>query len=329
MAFEWSDARVFLAIHRAKSLSAAGRQLKVDQTTVGRRLAALEEALGAHLFDRTPDGYAITAAGERFLAHAERIECEADDVAREIAGEEARLTGTVRVTSADAIGLRVLTPLLARFHARYPEIELVLVSDSRILSLTKREADIGIRTPRPKEPSLITRRVMQHGYGLYASRAYLEARGTPAPDSDFEGHDLIGFEDDIGAEGKWLAQRTRRGRVVVRLNRTLGAVELARLGVGVALLPCYVADPEPELVRILGPEETLTTDMWLVMHKDMRHAARIRTCADFIVEELATREGEFLGLEPPGHAAARSASPQAKSASRRSPAGRGSGARGR
>jgi len=319
MDFEWGDARIFLAIHRTKSLSAAGRLLRVNQSTVGRRLAVLEETLGVHLFDRTPDGYAITPTGERFLAHAERMECEADDVTRELAGEEARLTGAVRITAADAFGLRVMTPLLARFHAKYPEIEIVLISDSRILSLTKREADIGIRSPRPQEPSLVTRRVVEHAYALYASRAYVAERG--APSDDFDGHDFIGFEDDIGPESRWLAQRIRRGRTVMRLNRTMGALELAKLGVGIAVLPCYLADAEPDLVRVL--DETIVQDLWLVMHKDLRHAARIRACADFIAEELLARADEFRGARSK-RGAKGTAAP-----SPRTPAARGSAARDR
>lgn len=320
MAFEWDDARVFLAIHRTGSLSGAGRQLRVNQSTVGRRLGALEEAIGARLFDRTPDGYVITPPGERFLAHAEHMENEADDVLREIAGEEARLTGIVRVTAADAFGLRVLTPVLGRFHARYPEIEIALISDSRILSLTKRESDIGIRSPRPKEPSLVTRRIAEIGFGLYASRAYLAERGVPRPGSDFEGHDVVGFEDDYGPDAIWLTQNVRRGRVVMRVNRTLACLELARLGVGLAIVPCYLGDPEPDLVRILGPSEAITMDLWLVLHKDLRHTARVRACADFIVAELASRAAEFRGST----ARKRAATP-----SSRSPAARGSGQRAR
>lgn len=321
MAFEWDDARIFLAVHRTGSLSAAGRQLRVNQSTVGRRLGALEEAIGARLFDRTPDGYVITQPGERFLAHAERMENEADDVAREIAGEESRLTGTVRVTGADAFSVRVLAPLLARLHDRYPEIDLVLVADSRTLSLTKREADIGIRSPRPKEPSLVTRKVADLAYGLYASRAYLDARGTPRPGSDFDGHDFVGFEEAIGPEASWYTQNVRRGRVVVRSNRTLAVLDLAQRDAGLALLPCYLADPEPRLVRVLGPPDTITMELWVVLHKDLRHTARIRACADFIAAELVSRADEWRGVQ-------RATSKRAATSSR-SPAGRGSAARAR
>ncbi len=321
MAFEWGDARVFLAIHRTGSLSGAGRQLRINQSTVGRRLAALEEAIGARLFDHTPDGYLITSPGERFLAHAERMENEADDVAREIAGEESRLTGVVRVTAADAFGLSVLTPILARFHDKYPEIEISLITNSRILSLSKRESDIGIRSPRPKEPSLVTRRIVEMGFGLYASRAYLEARGTPRAGSDYEGHDFIGFDEDWGPDTNWLVQHIRRGRTVIRLNRTLGQLELARMGVGLAVVPCYLADTDPDLVRLLGPADVVSMDLWMVLHKDMQHTARVRACADFIVAELAERADEFRGVKAPKKRAAPPSS--------RSPAGRGSAPRGR
>jgi DNA-binding transcriptional LysR family regulator len=295
MAFEWDDARIFLAIHRAGSLSGAGRELRINQSTVGRRLGTLEEAIGARLFDHTPDGYVITSSGERFLARAERMESEADDVAREIAGVESRLTGIVRVTAADAFGLRVLTPILGRFHERYPEIEVSLISNSRVLSLSKRESDIGLRSPRPKEPALVTRRVAEIGYGLYATRGYIEARGRPRPGTDFEGHDLVGYDEDYGPDAAWLALHSRRGRTVMRLNRTLGFLELALMGVGLALLPCYLGDPEPNLVRVFAPTDTLTMDLWLVLHKDMRHTARVRACADFIAEALLAMAHAFRG----------------------------------
>lgn len=299
---EWDDVRYFLAVHRARSLSAAARTLSVNQSTVGRRIAALEASLDARLFFQTPDGYLLAPAGERMLPRVERMEDEALAIARELSGEDCALTGALRLTAPDAFGARVVTPLLARFHAKYPDIELELVADNRALSLSKREADLALRVGRPKETSLVVRRVADFGCGLYASTAYLEARGRPRG-LDFSGHDFIGVDQGAGPERDWLLQHSRRGRIVFTCNATLAQVEATREGMGLSVLPCYVGDPEPELVRLLPPSEVVMRAVWLVLHRDLQHAARVRACADFLVEALVARGSDLRGEKRPRKAA--------------------------
>jgi DNA-binding transcriptional LysR family regulator len=294
--FEWDDARHFLAIHRKGSLSAAARQLGVNQSTVGRRLLALEEQLGTKLFIRTRDGYRIAPAGERLLPHAERMEDEATAIAREITGQVGSLTGTVRVTTADLFGARIIAPLLVRFHERYPDIDLELDADNRLRSLSKREADMAVRIGGTLENGLAVRKVGEFAYALYAARDYLARRGRPR-EGDWSGHDFIGFSDSMmrTAESHWIEERAAKGRVVLRSVNTLAQVASAVAGIGVAMLPCYAGDAEAELVRLVGPAKCVSHPIWLVMHQDMRHAARLRVCSDFLADGIRAQSRRLLG----------------------------------
>ncbi|MCY1080195.1 LysR family transcriptional regulator [Archangium lansingense] len=294
--FGWDDARFFLEIHRAGSLSAAGRRLRVNQSTVGRRLAALESVLRVRLFDRTPGGYLLTPAGETLLPRAERMEEEALAAARDVAGGEARLAGTVRLTAPEAFGSRFLTSRLAGFHQRYPDITLELVADNRTFSLSRREADVALRLARPVQPLLVTRQVAEVGTTLYASKGYLSARRKPRT-PDLSGHQLIGFDETFQpeAEVRWLAQHARSARVVFKSNSPQSQLAAAEAGLGLALLPCYLADPVPGLVRVLPVSKGVVRSLWLVLHRDLRHTARVRALADFLGETLHRERGALRG----------------------------------
>ena len=294
--FDWDDARYFLAVYRAGSLSGAARALRVMQSTVGRRLAALEEALGLRVFARTPEGYAVTADGERFLVHAERMEEETLALGRELTGQHTRLAGLVRITSSDGFGARVLTPIVAALRARHPEIDVELIADNRLLNLGRREADISVRFARPSESLVVGRRLIDFGQAVYASKDYLARRGRPTP-PDFKGHDFIGLNlpGSNQPEELWIQQHAEPGRIVFSSNSTFAQFEATRAGVGLALLPCYLCDPEPELICLVPAEQAVMRSLWLVIHRDLQRSARVRACAEFIVAELTRREPLLSG----------------------------------
>jgi len=294
--FEWDDARYFLAIHRKGTLSAAARQLGVNQSTVGRRLLVLEDKLGTKLFLRAREGYLVAPAGERLLPHAERMEDEATAIAREITGQVTSLTGTVRLTTADLFGARIIAPMLVAFHERYPEIDLELDADNRMRSLSKREADMAVRIGGTAEGGAAVRKLGMFGNAVYASRAYIERRGRPHG-GDWSGHDFIGYSDPLirMGESRWIEEHAARGRVVLRTINTLAQVTSAVAGLGIALLPCYAGDVEPELVRLVAPSKCITNPIWLVVHQDMRHAARIRACSDFLAESVRAQARRLRG----------------------------------
>jgi DNA-binding transcriptional LysR family regulator len=158
--FEWSDLRIFLAVARQGTLGAAARQLRQSQPTMGRRLRALEHSVGATLFQRTGEGFVLTAEGTAILAHAERIEEEAHALQRQLGAEDSELQGLLRISSSDWFGAHLLSPVLAEFARRHPRVELELLTDARSYSLPRREADIALRMVPFDEPEVISRSAM-------------------------------------------------------------------------------------------------------------------------------------------------------------------------
>jgi DNA-binding transcriptional LysR family regulator len=234
----------------------------------------------------------IAPAGEQLLPRAERMEDEAHAIARELAGRQERLTGLVRVTTSDAFGPRVVAPILAEFHARYPEVEIELGADNRVLSLSRREADISVRFSKPVEQGLVVRKLTDFAYAPYCASSYVAARGKPVP--PFEGHDFVA-SDESRTETAWFAQRAAKGRVALRTVSTHVNAAAAVAGFGIALLPCYVGDEEPSLVRVGPLEASVQRAVWLVVHRDLQHAARIRACADFVAERVRAQADRFSG----------------------------------
>jgi DNA-binding transcriptional LysR family regulator len=291
--FEWDDARYFLAIHRAGTLSAAARRLGVNQSTVGRRLEALEESLGVRLFVRTRDGYSISPAGEHLVPRAERMEDEADAISRELVGQQTQLSGSVRITSSHAFGPRVVAPILAEFHALHPAIELELDADNRMLSLTKREADMAVRFARPPERHLVASKLAELGNAAYCAPSYVAKHGRPRP--PFEGHDFVAEWPETTPEARWVAQHAAKGRVVFKTMSTHVQLVMTLAGLGIALFPCYIGDDEPGLVRLGPPDPAAQRAVWLVMHRDLQHTPRIRACADFISERIRARADWLSG----------------------------------
>jgi DNA-binding transcriptional LysR family regulator len=293
--FDWNDARYFLAIARGRSLSAAGRTLAVQQSTVGRRLAALESSLGARLFDRTPGGYLPTQAGEALLVHAERMEDQALSAERALLGREGRIAGVVRLTAPQAFGNDFVVPLLARLQAEQPEILVELVADNANLSLTRREADLALRFGKPRQPLLVVRRLGEVTTAIYASRAYLARRGRPHG-SDLAGHDYVDYDETFLQKETmaWYRQCTRAGRCTFRVNGSHGILAAVRAGLGVGSLPCWLGDQTDGLERVL-PAASRADELWLVMHRDLRHVARVRAVVEFFGREMRREAARLLG----------------------------------
>jgi DNA-binding transcriptional LysR family regulator len=296
---EWSDLRHFLAIAREGNLSAAARRLKVDQTTVGRRLAVLEKELGARLFDRTPTGLKPTAVALRIRPAAEAVETEALRVERLASGEDLRPSGPVTVTATDSFLVHNVMPRLAAFQERHPEIELQLLSGYEALSLARREADVAIRLVRPQEASLRARKVAAIGVVPFASKAYLARRGPVRFDTGLQGHAVVGYAQDSRRwpESKWLDVHAAKATVALRLTSILGLLQAAREGLGVALLPAFFGHLHPELVPLRDALPELERTVWLVFHEDLAHNARVRAVVDFLAETIGA-QAEALAKPP-------------------------------
>ncbi|WP_266183264.1 LysR family transcriptional regulator [Dyella humicola] len=281
----WDDTRIFLAIHRERSLRGAARMVGLDQATVGRRLAALERALGATLFLRTSNGYVLTSVGEVALRAAEKMEQSANDLVRQTQGVDERLAGEVRVTTTDTIGLEFVMCAIQSLHDEHPNVRVLLDTSTHVHNLAKREADIAVRTIKPENPDLLTRKLATWPMGLYASADYLERHGEPIPGTAFEGHDLVCYLPYLQARRQLtlVGEPIHAGRIVSGLNSSLMLRAAVRGGLGLGELAVPIAERDG-LVRIWPDRSSvLAYEVWMVTHKDLRHTARIAAMIDHIV----------------------------------------------
>src|SRR3569832_876767 len=292
----WNDLKLVLAIHRAGTLGGGAAALNVNHSTAFRRLNALEERVGTRLFERLPGGtYAPTPEGERFSATAERIEAETDALDRDVTGRDTRLTGSLRVTSSETLAYAVLTAELARFREMHPGIVVEMVIDNRVLSLSRREADIALRVTRPKEPDLFGRKLADIGWTLYATPALLERDG-PVKTLD---RDVISWGAEVTgiAAADWIGEHVPPARVVYRASRLVNQLTAARHGMGLVLLPCYLGDSDPGLVRAWAkPIPALTRELWIMTQGDLRKTTRVRAFFDVVGDGLAAKQALFAGV---------------------------------
>jgi len=292
-----ADLRTLLAIAREGSLAGAARRLRVNHSTVFRRLAAIEARLDTRLFERRDGGYITTAAGEDLLRTAERVEAEVEALERRLSGRDLRLTGTLRLTAPDDIAEVLLMPVLAAFRHDYPDITVELVIDNRMLSLTRREADIALRPTREPPETLVGRRIATLASTVYrASSATLVGEKDLTAES-FATEPWVAWEEGAGppAVARWLEDRIDRNAIVYRSNSLLNQASGARAGLGLAILPCFQADPDSGLQRVMDPPAELDTGLWLLTHPDLRRAARVRALLDLLYEALKAMEEQLCG----------------------------------
>jgi DNA-binding transcriptional LysR family regulator len=277
---DWGDLRFFHAIARAGSVRGAAVKMKVNHSTVLRRITTFEEKLGVRLFDRLPTGYVMTPAGEDMLVSAERIDEEVAALDRRVFGQDAQLSGELRVTVPDALGSHLITPILADFSRAYPGIELDLAVSIKAFNLTKREADVAVRiTSKPPE-HLIGRRLLRYAKSVYASVDYLATHDLSKPSNCC----WIGWEDS--APKPWWIKESDFVDVPLRhkINNEYVQLEAAKAGMGLTMLPCFMADREPALRRVPPGRVLPSYEIWVLTHVDLRHTVRVRTFMSFIAD---------------------------------------------
>jgi DNA-binding transcriptional LysR family regulator len=273
---QWDDFRLVLAIAAGGGLAAAARRLGIVQSTAFRQLNAIETRLAVVLFERRAGGYAPTAAGRRVIAAAERMSEAAAEAERGIAGLDARLAGSVRVTTPDSVADALLAKPVAAFLAQYPALSVSLMVENRVLALTRREADVALRTQRVVEPELVGRKLGGIAWTVYAAHTYLGGRAMPAP-AAFAEHALIGWDEAAGAPAlTWLERAAGNKPPTFRANSIVVQLRAAEAGIGLALLPCFLGDTSPALRRVLAPPAELTRELWIATHRDLHRTARIR-----------------------------------------------------
>jgi DNA-binding transcriptional LysR family regulator len=287
---DWNDLRLVLMVARTGSLQGAAAALSVNHSTAYRRLQALERTLGLRLFERTGGSYRATEAGQHMAATAERVEAETLALDREITGRDARLSGNLRITASETVAYRALTPVLAEFRLRHPGIRLSLLIDNRQLDLSRGEADIALRATRPKEPDLFGRKLADIAWTIYGAHDYLARHGLVAGSVDLARAEFIGWEEDAAvAAASWLAAAVPTSAIVYRSSSLINQLNAAKAGIGLAVLPCYLADTETDIERLEPPIAALTRELWLITHQDLRRTARVRAFFELLVETLERR----------------------------------------
>ena len=288
----WDDLKYLSAVADAGALAPAARALGVDASTVSRRIAALEEALGTELTARTPEGMVLTEAGRAAVEVARGIEVELTELAERIAGGHDALTGRLRVSTTESFAAYVLQAL-APLSARHPALQIEVVTMMAPADLRRREADLAVRFYREDHDGLAMRRLGTLGWSLYAAPSYLARRcGTGL---DLEGHDIVGFGADLQqAPGpRWLAEHTRPDALRIRCSSPPSALQAAIAGLGVAILPCYLAAGQA-VVR-LTEQVLAVTEAWAVFLPERQHEARIHAGITALVELFAAHRDRFVG----------------------------------
>jgi DNA-binding transcriptional LysR family regulator len=301
--WQWDDVRYFLALARARSLSGAARELRVDHATVGRRLAALEDQLGAKLFDRTPEGFAITAAGQTILSECEAMESSAAEVNRMVAGHDSRLSGLVKVATTEVLARLVVVPAVVPLMRRHPELQVEMMTGLHIVDVARREADIALRLNRPDDPALVCRKLGEFAFSVYAAPNYLARRDARGSSSRPEEHSIVSY---LGAPS-WFrealgASRVTLGasRVALYSNSPFVQLKAVADGVGIGFLACAEADSDPALTRLNPEQPPMRRPVWLVTHQDLRRIAKIRLVLNAIAETFARIKPQLRnGLRAP------------------------------
>jgi len=293
---DWNDLRYFLAISRAGTLAGAARSLHVQHSTVGRRLDALESALGATLFTRTPDGFVLSEAGAEVLPLAEEAERSLHAFEQRVVASDSEIEGIVRLTVSEAFS-GFIVRRMSELQARHPGLIVEILSANRNFDLARREADLALRSVSTTQADLTCKRIGDAGWSMYGATDYVERFGLPQSPENLAGHRIIGFDETLANTpgGHWLDAHGASANVVLRGNSIISVLNATIVGMGISVLPCFLAEPEPTLRRVT-PKVLASREIWLVFHPDVARIARVRKVIDFVAE-IVGREAVLLGGE--------------------------------
>jgi len=293
--FDWNDLRSYLAVARSGRLTAAAQKLQVDHTTLSRRLSALEHALKAKLFDRSPSGYTLTEQGQRLLPTAEEMERLAIAAQEMVGGSAACVEGTVRIGAPEGFGSYFLAPRIAALKSLYPELLVQLVAASAVFSLSRRDADVVVSVARPPAGRLIVSKLTDYDLALYAAPAYLDGHAPIRTAADLTGHSFVSYIGELlhFPELDFLQHVAPGGATSVESSNLLAQLRATLAGAGLCVLPAFLAGEEKGLVRVLPDEVSLTRSLWLIVHQDLAELARIKAVVKFVKDEVAAARSVF------------------------------------
>jgi len=283
----WNDLRHFLALSRNRTVSGAGKALGVKHTTVARRIQALEEGLSTRLFDRLPDGYALTQAGENLYQHALAMEEQAQAIDRQIFGLDTQLYGDLTLTAAHDVLTHLVIPHISLFNRAYPGIDLQLSSTTGLVDLAARQADIALRLTATPPEYLIGKKILPLCHGIYASATYLEKNPKP---------DHVVLWNGKHEKPEWVKQYFEDASITIRANDITVMKACLNNHMGLARLPCYIGDSDINLRRIDIPLTQSSWGVWVLSHVDLRATARVRACREFLINIIEQQKALIEGL---------------------------------
>jgi DNA-binding transcriptional LysR family regulator len=286
--FDWNDLRSFLAVARTGRLTAAAARLGVDHSTLSRRIAALEHGLKAKLFDRSPAGYTLTGPGERLLASAEEMERLALRAQEAVGGSAASIEGIVRIGAPEGFGSYFLAPRIAALKARHPKLIVQLVAAPAVFSLARRDADIAVSPSRPPAGRLNVSRLTDYDLALYAAPSYLAGAAAVGSLADLSRHAFVSYIGDLlhFPELDFLRQVAPEGAISLESSNLVAQLRATLAGAGLCILPAFLAEAEPGLVRVLPDEVILTRSLWMIVHQDLAELARVKAAIRFLKEAV-------------------------------------------
>jgi DNA-binding transcriptional LysR family regulator len=293
--FDWDLLRCFLAVARAGKLTAGAKHLRIDHSTLSRRLLTLEQSLGAKLFDHSVTGYSLTPQGEQLLLRAEAIESSIFSLDPEF-GQSSRISGTVRIGAPDGFGTTILAPVIGNLAAAHPDLEIDLVATPRVFSLSKREADIAVALACPPHGRLHGRKLTDFEVGVYAAKAARALWENIENPDDFVGLPFIGYIEDLiyTPELDFLREISKSIVPRIRSSTLIAQWQAAAAGAGLCVLPCFIAEADDRLVRVLPKDVALRRTLWMIVHSDTRDIARIQVTCRFVAEEIRRSRDRFL-----------------------------------
>lgn len=302
---EWSDLRHFLAVARSGSTLAAAKVLAVSQSTVLRRISALESQLGRGLVQRHATGYRLTKLGAELRPFAERMEECVADLERHVAAGNPDLVGKVRVACPATAAHRIMkSGLLDAFQARHSGLRVEFVMTEEFVDLAKGEADLAIRQGAPQDRALVARKIADVPWAVFASGAYLKRHGRPSRPEDIQQHRVVEFDGLLinHAAAQWMRSVAPNATSAARGNSVPEVLLAVKSGVALAPLPVPVAAGDSDLIRVIDSRPELSFPFFLVMHRDMKRTPRVRAFLDFVTDELKsfreTLSGKTRGATP-------------------------------
>jgi DNA-binding transcriptional LysR family regulator len=301
---DWGDLRFVLAVARSGSALQAAHALGVNQTTVTRRMAELEAAVGAELFERKRSGYYLTPLGQRVAAVAARIEDEVKALEDAIGAERRAVLGSVRVTTPEILANILVTPWLRTFRKQHPGILVELITDDRRLDIARGEADVALRgtvgQDRPQGAGIVVRRLSRALWSVYCSRSYADEHGLPATVETLDGHAIVGLDGALAdlPGPRWLVRNAPSSKISARSNSLTNLVSTLKAGLGIAMLPCVAGDADSDLVRCLPPIVEVGGDLWLIVREEIKSVPHVRAVADSLAAHIHGMRARLAGEQP-------------------------------